>query len=217
MEKIDKKTFKKLNQYNYFKTFADPTYGFNVKVDVTKLVKFCKENHLSFFIAFMYLVTLSMNEVYEMHLREINDDIVYFENINPTFTVMSLKNEVYYNARCDLTSFKEFNENCRKVIDNLKYADFVDTVYNDEDYAVYYMTTVPIISVEGMTHPTPSNNHTSSSVPKVFWDKYRLENDKYVCLLNITVSHIFVDGYPLSKAYQILDEKINSLEKYLTI
>lgn len=40
MKIIDKKTFKKINQYNYFSTFDDPTYGFNIKIDVTNLVNY---------------------------------------------------------------------------------------------------------------------------------------------------------------------------------
>lgn len=217
MKEIDKKTFKKINQYNYFKTFEDPTYGFNVRVDVTKLVEYIKAHKITFFIAFLYLVTISMNEVYEMHLRDFDNKIIYFEDINPTFTVLSIKNGVFYNTRCDLAPFKEFNSNCRKVIDKLKYADFVDDIFNDDDYAVYYISCITDISLESMSHPTPSNNHLSSSVPRVFWDKYKFENNKYTVLLNIVVSHVFVDGYPLSKCFQNLEEKINNLDKYLNL
>ena len=67
-EIIDKSNFKKINQYNWFRTFPDPTYGFNVKINVTKLIEFNKKHHYSFFITFIYLVTISMNEVYEMHI-----------------------------------------------------------------------------------------------------------------------------------------------------
>ena len=111
MKIIDKNSFKKINQYQYFKTFADPTYGFNVKIDVTNLINYIKEKNISFFPPFLYLVTLAMNEVYEFHLREENGNIVYHEIINPTYTVMS-NSGIYYNARTDLTpTFKEFYQN----------------------------------------------------------------------------------------------------------
>lgn len=218
MKIIDKKTFKKINQYNYFSTFDDPTYGFNVKIDVTNLVNYKNEHKIGFFIPFLYLVTLAMNEVYEFHLREINDEIVYFEEINPTFTVMSLKNNVFYNARCDLKpSFKEFCEDCKKVIDYYKNADETATIYNDEDYAVYYETCVPTISFLGMTHPTPSKNKTSLSVPRPCWDKYYYDEiyKRYYLTLNITVSHTLVDGFPLSEAFNNLNKMLNNLDEYL--
>lgn len=219
MQIIDKKTFKKINQYNYFKTFDDPTYGFNVKIDVTNLVKYKNEKKISFFIPFLYLTTLAMNNIYEFHLREINNEIVYFETINPTYTVIG-NNGVYYNTRNDLRdSFKVFYKETRKNIDLIKNKTDIDLVYNDEDYAVYYMTCVPTISILGMNHPTPSKNYTSSSVPRVLWDKYYLDkNDNhYYLTLNITVSHCFIDGYPLSAAFIKLNEMLNNLDKYLDL
>ena len=47
----------------------------------------------------------------------------------------------------------------------------------------------------------PDHNIESSSCPRVAWDKYREENGRIVMLLNVTVNHCFVDGYPLSQAF----------------
>ena len=41
---------KKINQYKWFRKFSNPCYGFNVKMDVTKLLRFTKENHQSFLL-----------------------------------------------------------------------------------------------------------------------------------------------------------------------
>lgn len=219
MKIIDKSTFKKINQYNYFKTFDDPTYGFNVKIDVTNLVNYKNEKRISFFIPFLYLTTLAMNSIYEFHLREIDGEIVYFETINPTYTVMS-NGGVYFNTRNDLRdSFKIFYEETRENIDKIKNKTEIDLVYNDDDYAVYYITCVPNISILGMNHPTPSKNYTSSSVPRVFWDKYNYDKNenRYFLTLNITVSHCFIDGYPLAQAFTKLNEMLNDLDKYLDL
>ncbi len=219
MKIIDKKTFKKRNQYNYFRTFDDPTYGFDVRMDVTNLVKYKNEKKISFFIPFLYLTTLAMNSVYEFHLREINNEIVYFENIDPTYTVMA-DNGVYYNAYSKLhDSFKTFYKEVRENIDVIKKRTDIDEQYNDENYAVYYMTSVPTISYVSMKHPTPSRNYTSSSVPRICFDKYQLDekNNHYYLTLNITVSHCFIDGYPLSAAFNKLQEMLNDLEKYLNL
>lgn len=60
------------------------------------------------------------------------------------------------------------------------------------------------MSYASMTHPLPSNNPESSSVPRVCWDKYRSENGGYVLNLNITVSHCFVDGRRLTDAFEAI-------------
>ena len=41
---------KKRKQYDWFKTFANPCYGFDVKMDVSEVVKYSKETNTSFFI-----------------------------------------------------------------------------------------------------------------------------------------------------------------------
>ena len=49
MHEIDIKKSQREKTYTWFKSFKNPTYGINVKMDVTKLVKYSKENNSSFF------------------------------------------------------------------------------------------------------------------------------------------------------------------------
>ena len=88
---------KKRKQYDWFKTFSNPCYGFDVKVDVSEVVKYSKETNTSFFINVLYLVTIGLSSVEEMRLREVNDEIRLYDKINPTFTVMT-KAGIYENA-----------------------------------------------------------------------------------------------------------------------
>ncbi len=62
-------------QYNWFKTFANPCYGFNVKMDVTQVVKTSKQRGTSFFANTLFLVTKALNSVDEMRMREVNGEI----------------------------------------------------------------------------------------------------------------------------------------------
>ena len=62
---IDLDNFKKRKQYNWFKTFSNPCYGLNVKMDVTEVVKYSKETKTSFFINVLYLITIGLNSVEE--------------------------------------------------------------------------------------------------------------------------------------------------------
>lgn len=80
---------KKINQYKWFRQFSNPCYGFNVKMDVTSLLSFTKENHQSFFINTLYLVTSALNQIEEMRLCEVNGEIRLYDKINPAFTVMT--------------------------------------------------------------------------------------------------------------------------------
>ena len=55
-EEIDLKTYPKRNQYAWFSTFPDPTYGFDVDIDVDSVVRLAKSRGDSFFPYFFFLV-----------------------------------------------------------------------------------------------------------------------------------------------------------------
>ena len=206
---IDLKTWNKRKQFEWFNTFSNPCYGFNTDIDVTEVVNFSKKTKTSFFINFMFLVMKSFNSVEELRLRIVDNEIRLYEIINPTYIVMT-DSGVFENCGCPMfDNYKEFYSACHKDVESAKKQEKVKDEYNDNNYNVYYITCVPWLSYTTMTHPLPDNNKESSSVPRICWGKFELKNNRYVLPFNLTVSHAFVDGYPLSKALNNL--KQNSL------
>ena len=78
--------------------------------------------------------------------------------------------------------------------------------YNIPRYDRFYSSCLTTIELEGMTQPLNFNDKNSLNVPRIFWDKYRLENGRYVMLVNFTVSHILMDGEDLAKALNLLKQ-----------
>ena len=213
---IDLNNFKKRKQYNWFKTFSNPCYGLNVKMDVTEVINYSKETHTSFFINVLYLITIGLSSIEEMRLREVNGEIRLYDTINPTFTVMT-KNGVYENGGFEMVNnYNGFYNTAKNIIDQIKNQETVKETYNDDTlYNDYYMTCLPWISIEAMTHPLCDNNFESSSCPRICWDKYVEVNGKYYMTLNITVSHCFVDGYPLSCAFKQIQDNFSNCKNIL--
>ena len=203
---------KKIKQYKWFRQFSNPCYGFNVKMNVTRLVNYTKENHQSFFINTLYLLTSALNQIEEMRMREVDGEIRLYDKINPTFTVMT-QIGIYENAGFEMIdNYDAFYKRATSVIEEVKKQTSVKETYNDSKlYNDYYITCIPWLSIEGMTHPLIDNDYASLSCPRICWDKYRKENDKIVMILNITANHCFVDGYPLSKAFNLIQEYFDNL------
>lgn len=203
---------KKINQYKWFRKFSNPCYGFNVKMDVTNLVTYTKEHHQSFFINTLYLLTSALNQIEEMRLREVNGEIRLYETINPAFTVMTVAG-IFENTGFEMENdYELFYKKATSVIEKTKKQTSVKETYNDSNlYNEYYITCIPWLSIEGMSHPLIDNDYASLSCPRICWDKYRKENERIVMTLNITVNHCFVDGYPLSKTFQLIQEYFDNL------
>lgn len=207
---------KNQSQYRWFKTFNNPCYGLNVKMDVTKVIEYCKKTNTSFFINVLYLITTALNSIDEFKIREVKDEIRLYDTINPTFTVMT-DIQVYENAGFKMADeYSSFYKIAKETIEKVKKVTRFKETYNDSTlFDDYYMTCAPWISMESMTHPLCEGNFESLTVPRICWDKYRNENGRMVMLLNITVSHCYIDGYTLSKAFSLIQEKFNEIESLL--
>lgn len=216
MKKIDVNGWDREKTYNWFKTFTNSTYGFNVEMDVTKLVNYAKLHKESFFIDLLYIIVKGLNSIDEMRMRLVDDEPVIYDEINPAFTVMT-KTGTFENVRFkNCTDYKTFYDIASEKIEKAKNQDKIGNEdYNPENcYDEYYITCVPWISYSQMSHPIPDDK-SSQTIPRICWDKYREDNGKYKMTLNITVSHIFVDGYPLSKTFEVIQELLNNIEDVL--
>lgn len=207
---IKSEQLKNQSQYRWFKTFANPCYGLNVKMDVSEVVKYSKETKTSFFVNILYLITTALNSIEEFKIREVKDEIRIYDTINPTFTVMTDVG-IYENAGFKMVDdYKSFYKIAKEIIEKVKKQTSFKQTYNDSMlFDDYYMTCLPWISIEAMTHPLCENNNESLTVPRLCWDKYRIENGQYVMLLNITVSHCYIDGYTLSKGFAKIQENFD--------
>ena len=216
MKEIDVLNWNRYKTYEWFRTFSNSTYGMNVKIDVTNLVNRIKERKESFFIDLLFVVVKSLNEVDEMRMRIVDNKPVIFDDINPAFTVMT-KSGTFENVRFDnKNNFKDFYEIASKYINDAKEQLVLSKDnYNPENcYNEYYISCVPIINFESVFHPMPDSIE-SQCIPRLCWGKYVENNGKYELTMNITVSHIFVDGFPLANVFNKIQDYLNDLDSIL--
>jgi chloramphenicol O-acetyltransferase type B len=210
---IKSEELKNQSQYRWFKTFRNSTYCMNVKMDVTSIVTRAYERKESFFILMLYAVLKGLNSVDAMRMRIEDGKPVIYDVINPSFTVMTQSGD-FTNVRfTNVEDFDKFYSTAKEVIEQAKVSKVDNENYNLESiHNEYYMTCVPWVDFEGMTHPVPDEIE-SQVVPRICWGKYVENNGRYALTLNINVSHIFVDGYPLSCAFKNIQECIDELGK----
>ena len=212
---IDIENWNRKSQYEWFKTFSNPCYGIDVDLDVTEVVKYTKETKTSFFINILYLITKGLNQVPSMRLRIVNDEVRLYDICHPTYTVSNL-NDTFDNCGNKMAdSYHEFYNLCKTEVDNSKNSIERKLGYNsDVEYNVFYMTCLPWLYYSAMSHPLPDNNIESSSVPRICWSKYKQVNDRYLMKLNITVSHVLVDGKPLCETFNLIQELCINCREY---
>lgn len=213
MKKIDLSTWGRKSVYDYFGTFSNPCYGFNVEMDITSLVKKVKERKTSFFIDMLYLVYLGLESVEAMRTRIVNDEVVVYDTINPSYTVMTDLG-FFENAGVKAThDYQEFYRRVHEDVEQTKTKGFIKDSYNDSKLMDdYYITCIPWLSFESMTHPLPDNDPSNSSVPRVCWGKYYEKDGRYKIMLNITVSHQLTDGKELSDTFLAIQSNFDQAD-----
>lgn len=215
MKEIDLKNWNRYKQYKWFSTFRDATYGITKELDVTELVKYTKNNNKSFFVCFLYILMQGLNSVEEMRIRNVNGKIILYDDIDPAYTVMTDAGTFENVVSKNYPEFPKFYEETKKDLDAAKKLTKVKDSYNDsKEYKEYYITCVPWIDFSSLTHPIPDDKE-SQAVPRICFGKYHLEGDRYKMKLNVTVSHEFVDGYPLSKVFINIEELLDNISNIL--
>ena len=134
MHEIDIVNLPRKKTYEWFKTFENSTYGINVTMDITNLIKHVKEKKESFFIDMLYIVVMGLNSVDEMRMRIKDNKPVIYDTINPAITVMTA-NDTFENVRFAYdTDFKKFYQVAKSYIDKAKYqTELAENNYNPED------------------------------------------------------------------------------------
>lgn len=212
VEKIDVEKMDRRKTYEWFKTFKNPTCGVNVNLDVTKLVKYTKETNSSFFINFLFILVKSLNDIPEMKQRFVDKEPVEYDVCNPGITVLT-KNDTFENVRFSyVDNYHEFYNIAKENIDKAKNEDILTSdSYNLENtYNEYYITSVPWINFTSVIHPIPEDV-SSLSVPRICFGKFVLNNEKYEMPFNITVSHVFVDGYHIYKVLKEIEDRLDNI------
>lgn len=211
---IDINNWKGKKHYLWFKNYPIPYYVVTSRINITNLYNYVKKNNLSFFISFMYLLTVALNNIEEMRLRIVNNQVILYDQIHPAYTVMT-RDGIYDN--CDnymFNDFETFYKEANLAINKVK--DGIDENKDYNDYSrldQYYYTCLPWIDITSMTNPMP--NDPTVSVPRLCWGKYIKNNNFCELSLSIQVHHALVDGYPLSKAFLEIQRLLDNLEEIL--
>ena len=182
----------------WFKNYPTPYYSLTTRLDLTRFLRYIKENRFPFFVSFMYIANIALNEIEEFRLREVNNQVVLYDVIHPAYTIMT-KDMVFENCEHEFCfDYFEYKARAEEKIAIAKQGLKEEKSYNDlTRLDQYYFTCLPWLDFTSVTHPMP--NDVTITVPRIAWGKYIEENGKTTMALNINVSHALVDGYPLAQ------------------
>ena len=205
---LEMENYPRAEHFRYFSAMPNPSAGVTAKVDVTRLVRFCKEKGCSFYTAMVHIACLAANRIPEFRRRTRDGGIIEYETCG-TSHIELMPNETY--CYCSLRHEMDWDEylpyagRCREE------ARSAPCITGDEDAdAQYFITTLPWVHYEQILMPVTA---PVADNPRFCWGKYE-EDFRGLLMMPFTVivNHALMDGIHISALFRNLQQEIDRLE-----
>lgn len=206
---LDMTQYKRLKHFEYFKAMAYPYVGTTCEIDVTAFYQWVKENHLPFFLSFLWCVAQAANEVPEFRQRISGDQIAEYP-FSPTAHTVSKADGTY--AYCTLDGRKDFSEFIAYGKSQQEHAKLYGNIEekDSETQSLLFISTVPWMTYTSVVLPVPM---PADSNPRITWGKFQSKEGILAMPVSVLCNHALVDGKHIGDFYEALKEKMASLIK----
>lgn len=194
--------------YEFFKDYADPFFNFSANVDVTVLLRFCRQNGLAFSLSVLYYSLAAANEIREFRIRMMDGRLVEFDRIHATQTILNDDETfsfAYFENKGDVY---EFNRAGKAALEKYKTLKTFD-VESDRFDLIYY-SVIPWVSFTSFKHA--SRLDKSQTIPRIVFGKYFDQGESKMMPLSVEANHMIMDGFHVGKFFSRFQEIVDSLE-----
>ena len=137
---IDMEIYARRAHFEYFRTLQYPYAGTTVNVDVTGLLAFCRNHHLSFYLTFLHIAALAADAVPELRQRIRDNGIIEYTQC-PTSHIELLENNSY--CYCTLHHHMDFEQYYAQA-EKARAACKSGGITEDSDVeSMYFISTMP--------------------------------------------------------------------------
>lgn len=207
---IDRDTYYRRGVFRHFSEDCKCSVSMTARIDVTDLVRSCRERGSRFYLDFLYILTKVLNsrEDYRMGYIWQTGELICYDVINPTQYV-----------------FHEDTETCTPVYS-----------YWFEDYGSFYACALDDIEkakqtrdylLDAENHPNWFDasyiswlSYDSANIelpdgylyllPIINWGRYREENGRLMMPLTVRLNHAAADGYLIANVFRLIEKETES-------
>ena len=202
---IDLQSWPRRELFEFFSGMSNPFYSITFRLDVTRLVRFAREQKISFYYALVYLAAEAVNSVESFRYALDGGRPVLLDRRAPSFTdlhpgaeafhIVTLPMEETIQSFCAAARAKSKAQTAL-----LDHADSQDLIF---------FTCLPWVELTALTNERDFD--PDDSVPRIAWGKYAEEQGRYSLHISMELNHRFVDGLHVGRFCEALTRLIESL------
>jgi len=197
MKVLDKENWNRKEHFEFFSQCNEPFFGITVEVDVTKAYQLCKANDWSFFLYYHFLSTQAVNEVPAFRYRIKGDNVVVFDQIHTTTTLLREDKTFMFSYMPYTQSFEEFVAAAAKEKERAQNSTGLGMNEHTARLDTIHYSAIPWINFKGLTHAR--NFDWADSHPKISFGKLGKNERQIKMPVAIFVHHGLMDAYHVSQ------------------
>lgn len=205
--KIDLAHDPRRQHLEYFSSLQYPYVGVTSDVDVTELVRFCKQKKYSFYLTFMHAAALAADGVAELRRRIRNGDVIEYSEC-PTSHVELLDSGAY--CYCTLRHHMPLDEYIPYAESARSRCRLNASIQEDDDVeSMYFISTLPWLHYTALIQPVAGGEESN---PRITWGKFQKDHGGREQLpVTLLAHHGLVDGVHIARFYENLQAQIQAL------
>jgi len=201
---IDIDTWYRKEQYEFFRSFAEPFTGVVVEVNVASLYDLAKSTSQSFFQLYLHRCLKAVNQTRALCLRIIGDEVLEYETIDASAVIMRSDRSFGFSLIQHTDDFSEFSRNVWDEKNRIENDRSLFPPTNPTN--VIHFSAMPWIKFTGLSHAR--NYGTQDSCPKISVGKVFERGGEQLMPVSVHVHHALVDGIDMAEFIQRYQEEL---------
>lgn len=204
--------------YLYFTQMRPTILNLTVEVDVTKTVKYSKENELSFFAISLWLICKVVNEIPEFRYAYSKEKkLLQYNHILPIFPVFHEDTKSITTACVDTCQdFDDFYCEFKEQVEIAKHSKkFVTSKYPYPPANIFNISAEPRIHFNSLSMLYPMDKESTFFYPLIVMGKFINNGERYTMPLSIQISHAVTDGYHISVFFETIQKYFSDPSNYI--
>ncbi|MBP5373221.1 MAG: hypothetical protein J6Y44_03450 [Clostridia bacterium] len=214
MKFSDVNDWKRKMQYENFIGYDKPVFSITTRLDVTKPYLYCKENGLSFFSFFLYVLSDCVNGIEEYRYRIVHGKVLEYEKVDPSFVILRDDEKIVARTTPFEGDFKKFYAENRATIERER-KNLSDDRFGTERYDCFYVSCLSFMDVVSFSNPYNYRDASNASIPRFTWGKCVEKNGRYETCFDVSLHHALCDGVHVAKLINALNAVFADVEGYI--
>lgn len=202
-------TWPRAEHFKFYKNASNPWFNICSNLDATLLYRYCKEQQLSFYHAYLYLMQQAINSNQSFGYRIVGEQVRHYSKLSISIAILADDQMVRF---CDLPFVEQFDGFSKQALlaeQRAKGQPFIAAgfVGNEMRQDVIHASVIPWLSFTSFSNAR--NTDVPDSIPKIVFGKAFKQDDKLLMPLSVEVHHGVMDGLHVGRFVESLQQSFD--------